>query len=116
MDEIILVKEKIKLDILKNLAFKTFGDLVKAVVDIKLEIMAIGGKMHADEEKLLLETGSNQDDLWGINIHPGKPKDNRIEFDSMINIRPRQNNRSRGVEDTELQNKIINIVNSLVLP
>ena len=115
MDEIILVKEPIKLERLKELASERFGDLVKAVVDVKLEIMSIGGKMHADEESLLLEDGSNQDDLWGINIYPDSPKEQWIEFDSMINIRPRQNNRSRGVEDLELQNKIIKIVDSLVL-
>ena len=114
MNEIILVKAPVKLKIFKELAIETFGDLVKAVVDVKLEIMAIGGKMHADEEKFLLEQESEQDDLWGINIYPDFPKETWIEFDSMINIRPRQNNRSRGVEGIELQNKIIKIVNALV--
>ena len=114
MNEIILVKAPIKLEILKELAMETFGDLVKAVVDVKLEIMAIGGKMHADEEKFLLEQESEQDDLWGINIYPDFPKETWIEFDSMINIRSAQGNRSRGVESKDLQDKISKLVNSLV--
>ena len=116
MDEIILVKESIKLDILKNIASENDSDLVKAVVDIKLLTIAIGGYMHADEEKFLLEEGSVQDNLWGINIYPDKDRKDWIEFDSMINIRPRQNNRSRGVEDTAIQKKIIDIIARLITP
>ena len=114
MEEIILVKEPIKLDLLKNIASEKGSALVKAVVDVNLRVMAIGGAMHADEEKFLLEQGSIQEDLWGINIHPDSLRENWVEFDSMINIRPRQNNRSRGVEDLDNQKKIIEIVNSLV--
>ena len=76
--------------------------------------MAIGASMHADEEKFLLELGSLQDDLWGINIYPDSLKESRIEFDSMINLRPRQNNRTRGIEDIQLQSKIIELVNTLI--
>ncbi|MBI5135344.1 hypothetical protein HZA86_03890 [Candidatus Uhrbacteria bacterium] len=90
------------------------GDLVKAVVDIEKGIMAIGGELHADEEALLLEHGSRQKDLWGINLYPDKTGDDFIEFDSMINIRPSQNNRSRGVEDPEIQRKVIRVVDALV--
>jgi hypothetical protein len=114
MDEIILVKEPILLEILKSIANENDSDLVKAVVDIKLQIIAIGGYMHADEERLLLEEGSMQDNLWGINIYPDKDRKNWIEFDSMINIRSRQNNRSRGVEDLDIQKKIIEIVDLLI--
>ena len=114
MDEIILVKEPIELDTLKNIATESGSDLVKAVVDVEQNIMAIGGEMHADEEKFLLEIGSSQKDLWGINIFPSYSRDKWIEFDSMINVRSRQGNRSRGVEAPETQQKIIEIVNSLV--
>ena len=114
MDTIVLVKDPIEIKNLKKIANERFSNLVKAVVDINLRIMAIGGEMHADEEKHLIEQGSMQEDLWGINIYPESTEDNRIEFDSMINIRPRQNNCSRGVENIELQKKIIQIVNSLV--
>ena len=114
MSEIILIEKPIPLKELKDIAFLRFGDLIKAVVDVEKRIMAIGASMHADEEKFLLELGSLQDDLWGINIYPDSPKESRIEFDSMINLRPRQNNRTRGVEDLQLQSKIIEIVNILI--
>lgn len=114
MDGITLVKEPITLEALKNIANENDSDLVKVVVDIKLQIIAIGGYMHADEEKLLLEEGSMQDNLWGINIYPDKDRKNWIEFDSMINVRSRQNNRSRGVEDPGIQKKIIEIVDLLI--
>lgn len=99
---------------LVELAEERMGDLVKAVVDIEKGIMAIGGELHADEEALLLEHGSRQKDLWGINLYPDKTGDDFIEFDSMINIRPSQNNRSRGVEDPEIQRKVIRVVDALV--
>jgi len=100
---------------LANIASNQFGDLVKAVVDTEKETMAIGGELHADEEAILLEQGSKQKDLWGINLYPQDPEKDWIEFDSMINIRPSSGNRSRGVDDLETQKKIINIVNKLVL-
>ena len=115
MNEIVLVKEPVKVNILSEIISSTGGDLVKAVIDIRLNIMAIDGEMHSDEEQFLLGQGSNQDDLWGINIYPKMPRNEWIEFDSMINIRPRQNNRSRSVEDLELQKKIIQVVNDLIL-
>jgi hypothetical protein len=77
--------------------------------------MAIGGEMHADEEATLLGLGSNQTDLWGINLYPAQyGQADWIEFDSMINIRPRQGNRSRGVEDSTAQEKIVAVVGRLV--
>ena len=110
-----IVKDQIKLDELKQMSSKIFGNLVKAVVDIKKEIMVVDADMHADEEKLLLENDSEQKNLWGINLYPDFFKtDDFVEFDSMINIRPWQNNRSRGVEDEKVREKIIEIVNKLV--
>ena len=63
--------------------------------------MAIGGELHSDEEALLLEDGSAQADIWGINRYPAKAGDSWIEFDSMFNVRPSQGNRSRRVEDVD---------------
>lgn len=113
--DILLIKELISKERLKDVASQRFGDLVKAVVDIKKNIMAIGGELHADEEAFLLEQGSKQRDLWGINIYPDLlSTDQMIEFDSMINVRPSQNNRSRSVEDSTIQHRIIEIVNNLI--
>lgn len=109
-----LIDTKISKKELADIAKERFGDMVKAVIDIELGIMVVGGELHADEEALLLEHGSKQENLWGINIYTDKPDNERIEFDSMINIRPRQNNRSRDVLDPAIKNKITIIVNNLI--
>jgi hypothetical protein len=96
------------------MADKMFGDLVKAVVDVDKEIMVVDAELHADEEKKLLESGSKQEYLWGINLYPEESGEDFIEFDSMINLRPSWGNRSRGVDDPQTRIKIRNIVNNLV--
>lgn len=113
--EIKLIDQKISVGEVKEIAASRFGDLVKAVVDLNKDVMAIGGELHADEEKQLLDQGSEQKNLWGINLYPEKyGSEEFVEFDSMINIRPSQNNRSRSVEDSEIRKKIIELVGRLV--
>ena len=108
-------KNKILLAELELMAINMFGDLVKAVVDIEKEIMAVDAELHADQEKVLIENGSKQENLWGINLYPEfYNEEDFIEFDSMINLRPSWGNRSRGVDDETIQDKIIEIVNKLV--
>lgn len=114
MDEIILIDKPLTKAELKQIAIKRFGDMVKAVVDIEKQIMAVGGDLHADEEAFLLERDSKQEHLWGINLYPNLELPDMVEFDSMINIRPGQNNRSRGVESIDLQNQILGMVKKLV--
>lgn len=109
-----IIEDKILVEELRELAKNMFGNLVKAVVDVDKKIMAIGGELHADEEALLVERGSKQRNLWGINIYPDIEGDNQIEFDSMINLKPSQGNRSRGVENFDMQKNIIKIVNNLI--
>ncbi|MBI4437348.1 hypothetical protein HY631_00110 [Candidatus Uhrbacteria bacterium] len=94
------------------LANERFGDLVKAVVDVETGAMAVGSELHVDAEQLLLNHGSHQKNLWGINLYPDAygNDDRFVEFDSMINLRPGQGNRSRGVENPETRKKIIDIV------
>jgi len=99
---------------LSSLAEAQFGDMVKAVVDVERRVMAIGGELHSDEEAALIEDGSLQANLWGINLYPAEQGDASIEFDSMINVRPSQGNRSRDVEDGALRERIRGIVGSLV--
>jgi hypothetical protein len=107
--------DKISVSELKELSEKMYDPLVKAVVDIRQKLLVIDAEMHADEEAYLLENGSHQEDLWGINLYPDQfGADGFIEFDSMINIRPRQNNSSRSVEDLGLQQKIRDIVSEVV--
>ena len=111
-----IIDKKIPVAELKAMAKKMFGNLVKAVVDVRLRTIAIDAELHADEESLLLENGSKQEDVWGINMYPDMPRQGPdfIEFDSMINLRPSQNNRSRGVENKEIRDKIVSIVNELI--
>ena len=114
-DDMEVVRESVTLNRLAELAETGFGNLVKAVVDVGQGIMAIGGEMHADEEAALLGLGSSQTDLWGVNLYPSQyGQSGWIEFDSMINIRPKQGNRSRGVEEAAAQEKIVAIVGRLV--
>ena len=109
-----IVREWITLDELRSRARAQFGEMVKAVVDVEQGIMAIGGELHADEEATLLDEGSRQPDLWGINLYPDAAGPERVEFDSMINVRPARGNRSRSVEDAVLQVRIQEIVSRLV--
>lgn len=105
----------ISLSELRQMAEKMYGTLVKADVDVSKGIMVVDMDMHADGEAYLLESGSKQADLWGINLHPDKfGTDDFIEFDSMINIRPRQNNPSRDVLDDEIRKQIRDIVEKVV--
>lgn len=109
-----LIDASVTIAELKVMSSTIFSGLVKAVVDIKKEIMVVDAGMHADEEKYLIEHGSLQDDLWGINLYPDQKRGDFIEFDSMINVRPRLNNFSRGINDEKIKQKIIEIVNKLV--
>ena len=109
-----ILEEEIKREDLKNAGNVLDGAMVKAVVDVKKEIIAIDAEMHADLEQFLLENGSEQDDLWGINLWFEEEGDDFIEFDSMINIRPRQGNRSRDVENPEIREKIKKVVSKWI--
>lgn len=95
---------------LKAMAFATFGDMVKVVVDVERQILALDAELHSDLESMLLENGSKQKDLWGINLYPDMREEDFVEFDSLINIRPSQGNRSRGIVDKALRAKIVEIV------
>ena len=109
-----IITNKISVAELKEKANRMFGNLIKAVVDIEKKIMAIDGELHADEQALLLENGSKQENLWGINIYPDNSGEDFIEFDSVINIRPSQQNRSRRVDNPEIKKKILQVVSKLV--
>lgn len=92
-----------------------FDDMVKGVVDVKRRIVAVDAELHADLESLLLQDGSIQTDLWGINLYPELDGDDYLEFDSMINIRPYQDNPGRDVYNPETRALISDIVNTLII-
>lgn len=109
-----IVREPITRSELAVMAAARFGEMVKAVVDVARGVMAVSGELHADEESLLLDDGSRQADLWGINLYPGEAGMDWIEFDSIINVRPSQHNPSRSVEDEAMRAAIRRIVGALV--
>jgi hypothetical protein len=107
--------KNITLGDLSQMAEQLYGSMVKADVDVKKGIMVVDMDMHADGEAYLLEQGSNQTDLWSINRHPVKfGTDDFIEFDSMINIRPRQDNPSRDILDDGVRKQTRDIVKGVV--
>jgi hypothetical protein len=112
-----IIEKTISVTELKAIAEKMFGNLVKAVVDVRLSVIAVDAELHSDEEAVLLDSGSQQADLWGINLYPEfDPADaDFIEFDSMINLRPSQGNRSRGVDSAEIKQQIISVVRKAVV-
>ena len=109
-----IIRHPISREPLSTLAEVQFGDMVKAVVDVERRVMAIGGELHSDEEAALIEDGSAQTNLRGVNLYPAEQGNAWIEFDSMINVRPSQGNRSRNVEDSALRDRIRRIVTDLV--
>lgn len=105
-----IVTQQTTLSELERMAERMFGNMVKAVVDIDREVLALDGELHSDLEALLIENGSKQQSLWGINLYPEMKGDDFIEFDSMINMRPSQGNRSRGVENSQIRDRILLVV------
>lgn len=99
---------------LVEIAPENYGYMIKAVVDIDRGIMAINADLHSDLEKLLLNDGSRQSSLWGVNLYQEAEKEDFIEYDSIINIRPRDNNFSRDVESQDIRNRIESVVWNLV--
>lgn len=111
-----IVANALTMDELKKIAAGMFGNLVKAVVDVDREIVALDAELHSDLEALLIEDGSKQKSLWGVNLYPEMSGDEFIEFDSLINIRPSQSNPSRGVDDEGIRKRIIEIVSKRIKP
>ena len=110
-----IIDSQIQLRQLVGMQEHYFGDMVKGVVDVKRGLLAVDAELHADLEKYLLESGSAQPDLWGINLYPELEGDEFLEFDSIINIRPGQNNPSWDVLDPVVREKIRTLVSSLVV-
>ena len=109
-----ILQQAISISELKELAQNTFGDMIKCVADVRLGLLAMDADLHADLERLLLEDGSAQEDLWGFNLWVEEEGEDFIEFDSLINIRSWQGNPTRGVEDPEVREAIKSIVDKFI--
>ena len=110
--QMLILDRQISLAELSELSSHIYGDMLKAVADVDRRLLALDAELHADLESLLLEQGSAQESLWGFNIYPEADGEDFIEFDSLINIRPRQGNNSREVEDDAVRKAICSIVDS----
>src|SRR3989344_8264289 len=97
--DIKIVENKITLKELKKIAEEFYVTMVKGVVDIEKEIVVFGGEYHADANEIILENGSRQSDVWGFNLYFDRPLDSRIEYISLINIRPQAGNMEMEVQD-----------------
>lgn len=109
-----IYKEKISKRDLDSFLGNPFSDMIKFVVDVKKNILAMGGELHSDAEALLIQDGSLQADLWGANLYPGNPKEKQIEFTSMINIRPRQGSRSMEIKDEKVKADVKKVLEMLL--
>ncbi len=112
---IIIVNQSISRGQLNDIAKEYYEDLIKGVVDIKREVVALGGEMHVDSEEVLLKDGSKQSDLWGFNILLDKKKDECLVYESFINIRPRDNNKNMEVKDPKIRDLMKQIIFKTVL-
>jgi len=88
-----------------------YDKMIKIVVDIRRRVLSGGGEMHSDCESVLLEDGSEQDDLWGANWYPAEQ---RIEYESLINIRPRLGNRNVLIQDENIRQQVESITRELL--
>ena len=102
----VVAPDTISLEEIRELAQVRFGDMIKGVVDLERGILLLDADLHADQEASLLADGSTQANLWGINLRPQASREDFIEYDSAINLRPSVGNRSRGVENETVRNKI----------
>ena len=112
--DILILDREIEPQELDRLAKAYFDDMVKYVVDVRRRLVAVGGELHADAERLLLENGSRQVDLWGANYYPGRGSEGCIEYTALINIRPAEGNRSMEIADEGLRQSIREITFELV--
>ena len=102
----VLLSHRIDPAALSRLVQDGFRDMVKFVTDVERGVIALGGELHADAEQVLIEDGSQPENLWGANYYPGKGREDCIEFTSLINIRPARDNPGMEVADPTIRERI----------
>lgn len=101
-----IFQEPIPVETIQRLADEEFGNMVKFVVDLERRVICAGGGLHSDEEELLLQDGSKQSDLWGANFYLDRPKEKRLIYTSMINIRPSDGNVKQEIMSNEIRQRV----------
>jgi len=114
LPSIVVVESRMARSELSRLVDAYFGDMVKLVVDVHREVVAVGGELQADADELLLAQGSRQADLWGVNYYPGRGAEGCLEYTALINIRPSQGNPSMEVQDAGARELIRSLVSRLI--
>ena len=112
--EIQIITDVVSKETLQKLAEAWYEDMVKGVVDLERNVVALGGEWHMDANEVLIADGSQQEHNWGFNVYPGEKGKNAIEYISLINIRPKQGNRSMEIEDNSLRDEIKEVVRAKI--
>lgn len=111
---ILLVAQKLEPSALAQFRGRPFADMIKFVVDVEQGVVALGGELHVDAEAVLLDRGCEQEALWGGNYYPGRGPEKCVEYSSMLNIRPAQENASMTVLDAGIRERMRDIVQRLI--
>lgn len=109
-----IVEDSITKEEMAEIAQEFYVNIIKGVIDVEREIIALGGEYHMDANMVLIEHGSQQDNIWGFNIYLNRDGDDWLEYASLINIRPAAGNRSMFIEDKELCDKIKKIISKKI--
>ncbi|MBI3493611.1 MAG: hypothetical protein HY047_17815 [Acidobacteria bacterium] len=112
--DIVILEQRIDRETLRRLVQDGFGDMVKFVADVRRDVIALGGELHADAEQALLDAGSRQEDLWGANYYPGRRRDGCVEFTSLINISPARGNRGMEIKDAAVRERVRALTHTLI--
>lgn len=110
-----IIKEKISKEDLARITKENYGEMVKVDVDIKREILAVGGEWHSEGDELLNQDGSSGEDVWGVNFYPWNSSGKRIMYNSLINIKPGIGHTEMEIRDEAIKSKIKEIVEKLLL-
>ncbi|OGI60202.1 hypothetical protein A2641_03675 [Candidatus Nomurabacteria bacterium RIFCSPHIGHO2_01_FULL_37_25] len=105
-----IIDKKISKDELQEIAKEFYVVMIKGVVDVERDILAVGGEYHMDANNVLIENNSKQQNIWGFNWYLDKSTEESIEYVSLINIRPAQGNRVMEVQDSSLRDKMKSII------
>lgn len=113
--EPIIVREKLKKEDIIRACTATFGTMVKIDVDVVRDILTIGGEWHSEGDALLVADGSDHEQIWGANYYPWNPPEKRIEYVSLINIKPSLNHKRMEVADPDVRARMKRVAEELLL-